>query len=157
MSLFDDAFALVIGNEGGYSNNPRDPGGETRFGISKRAYPNEDIRALTLDRAKEIYRRDYWDKVRGDELPTLVGQQVFDAAANHGAANAVRMLQSALGVTIDGALGPITLRAAWESNPVVFGVLFNAARLEFYTTLPTWPDFGRGWARRVASNLRALT
>ena len=154
---FDDAFATVIGHEGGYSNHPNDPGGETKYGISKRAYPHLDIADLTLDDAKAIYQRDYWNKVRGDELPDAIAVNVFDMAVNHGVKAAVKILQAAVGTDVDGVLGPQTLAAAWRSNPVLAAIRLNASRLDFYTTLTTWSTFGRGWARRVAINLRNIT
>jgi lysozyme family protein len=154
---FVDAFKVVIGHEGGYVNNPDDPGGETKYGISKRAYPGVDIAGLTLDDARAIYEQDYWIPVRGDELPDAIALNVFDAAVNHGVRNAVRILQGALGVGVDGIMGPITFKAAWRVNPLIAAIRFNAARLEFYTTLQTFNSFGRGWVRRVADNLRSLT
>lgn len=84
MNFFEPAFAIVIGIEAGYVNNPRDPGGETKFGISKRAYPNEDIQNLTLERARELYRRDYWDKCGLDALSWEMALIEFDAAVNQG-------------------------------------------------------------------------
>ena len=154
---FDDAFATVIGHEGGYVNHPTDPGGETKYGISKRAYPELVIADLTLEDAKFIYHRDYWTKVRGDDLPDAIAINVFDMAVNHGVKAAVKILQAAVGADIDGALGPQTLAAAWRSNPVLAAIRLNASRLDFYTTLTTWSTFGRGWARRVANNLRNIT
>lgn len=154
---FDQAFETVIGHEGGYVDHPSDPGGRTKYGISQRAYPNEDIPNLTLARAKEIYKRDYWDKVRGDELPDAIALQVFDAAVNQGVRSAIRMLQGAVGVNVDGVYGPVTHAAVWRTNPVLLAIRFNASRLEFLTTLPHWAQFGRGWARRVAHNLREIS
>ena len=154
---FDDAFALLIGHEGGYVNHPDDPGGETKYGISKRSYPGLDIASLTLDDAKAIYRADYWDRVRGDELPDSITFQMFDAAVNHGHRNAIRILQAAVGANVDGILGPETIAKTWRTNAVLLAIRFNAARLDFYTTLPTWATFGRGWTRRVAINLRQIT
>jgi lysozyme family protein len=151
---FEHAFAIVIGHEGGYVNHPSDPGGETKYGISKRSYPALDIATLTLDDARAIYRRDYWNRIKGDDLPPHVAVQVFDAAVNHGCGQAIRLLQRACGVSEDGLIGPVTLATAQAMDPLRFLCRFNAARLEFYTDLPTWPTFGRGWARRVAKNLK---
>ena len=102
MISFARAVAFVLAQEGGYSNDPNDPGGETRYGISKRRYPAEDIRNLTVERARELYRRDYWDKNRCGELPAHMALCVFDAAVNGGAP--VRWLQMAVGASIDFAL-----------------------------------------------------
>ena len=153
---FDTAFETLIGHEGGYVNHPTDPGGETKFGISKRAYPAVDIPTLTLERAKEIYRRDYWDRVKGDALPYAVAFNVFDMAVNSGVSPAIKAMQNALGVTADGVIGPVTVGKAMAMDPVRFAVRFNAARLQFYTELPTWSTFGKGWARRIVSNLKEL-
>ena len=150
---FDDAFARTIGHEGGYVNNPQDPGGETKFGISKRAYPGEDIRSLTIMRTRELYRRDYWDRVQGDQLPPWIAGQVFDAAVNSGVKQAALWLQRAVGAQPDGIIGAKTIAAARRADPATAVARFNAHRLHFLTALPTWPAFGKGWARRIAANL----
>jgi lysozyme family protein len=150
---FDEAFDLLIDHEGGYVNHPNDPGGETKFGISKRAYPNEDIAGLTLDRAKVIYKRDYWDKVEADSLPSEIRFDVFDVAVNSGVRTAVRMLQRAAFAEVDGVLGPRTRLAIKSMNPLVLFARINGARLAFMADLPTWNTFGRGWAKRIAANL----
>lgn len=154
MSNFDMAFDLLLGHEGGYVNHPTDPGGETNWGISKRAYPGEDIKNLTVERAKELYRRDYWSAIKADSMPFAVAFEVFDAAVNHGVGRASRMLQSALGLSADGIIGPVTLATAQAIDTDRFRMKFNAERLDFYSDLSTWPAFGRGWAKRVANNLR---
>ena len=92
---FDVAFEKLIGHEGGYVNDARDPGGETKYGISKRAYPDEDIAGITLEYAKQIYRRDYWDAVQAEYLPDAVRFDLFDAAVNSGVRQAVKWLQLA--------------------------------------------------------------
>jgi lysozyme family protein len=150
---FDEAFTRVIGHEGGYVADSRDPGGETKFGISKRAYPHVDIAALTLDDAKRIYRRDYWSAVRADEMPPAVRFDLFDLAVNSGVAAAARMLQRAAGVTVDAVIGPQTMAAVRAADPERLRSRIAGHRLMLMTDLATWPVFGRGWARRVASNL----
>jgi len=151
---FDDAFERLIGHEGGYVWHEKDPGGETNWGISKRSYPDVDIKNLTIDGAKAIYRKDYWTPIKGDQMPFEVAFEVFDAAVNHGCNRAILFMQEALGVQQDGLIGKITLATAQAINPDKFKMRFNSARLYFYTTLSTWPSFGKGWARRVASNLK---
>lgn len=148
---FDTAFERVIGHEGGYVNDPRDPGGETKFGISKRSYPNEDIANLTIERAKEIYQRDFWTPL-GD-APAAVKFQVFDFAVNSGIQTAIRKLQAAIGVADDGHWGPVSAQrlASMDVNDVL--LRFLAYRLDFMASLKTWDAFGRGWARRIARNL----
>jgi lysozyme family protein len=150
---FDQAFEKLLGHEGGYVDNRADPGGETKFGISKRAYPGEDIRNLTLERAKAIYLRDYWGPAGCDAMPDAVRLQVFDMAVNSGVKAAIKALQKATGETPDGVLGPLTLQAVQSMPAARLVARFNGARLALMAELPQWPSFGRGWARRIASNL----
>ena len=152
---FDDAFDRLLGHEGGYVNDPRDPGGETNWGVSKRAYPNVDIKALTKEAAKSIYRRDYWTPVRADELPESVCFDVFDAAVNHGVLQSAKWLQRAAGAQPDGVIGAQTVAAARASGPQL-AAHFNGYRLQFYTDSSNWSVYGKGWTRRVASNLQRL-
>ena len=153
MGMFDYFIERVIHSEGGYVFHPSDPGGETRYGISKRAYPHLDIKAMTLQEAKDIYRRDFWQRVRGDELPREFAFQALDAAVNHGIGNAVRWMQRAAGVADDGVIGPVTLAAVQRAQPADLVLRFNAERLRFYAKLTTFSTFGRGWVNRVAGNL----
>ena len=153
-SGFDRAFDRLMGNEGGYVNDPRDPGGETNWGISKRSYPQLDVAALTREDAKAIYHRDFWQRGQMGQLDDAVAFQVFDAAVNHGIETAVRMLQRAAGVADDGHVGPITLAAVRAIGVDRMLMCFVAERIDFWTRLQAWPSFGRGWARRSAANLR---
>jgi len=146
---FDTAVTAVLSYEGGYVNDPNDPGGETNWGISKRAYPNLDIRNLTRDRAIEIYRRDYWDSLGCDGFPPLIAIALFDGAVNQGPVAAVRTLQRALGVSVDGVIGPQTLAAARAANGHALLADFLADRAVEYAGLPTFPRFGQGWMRRL--------
>lgn len=150
---FDEAFEKLIGHEGGYVNDPRDPGGETKYGISKRSYPAEDIAGLTLDRAKLIYRRDFWGPAGCDAVHDALRFDLFDMAVNSGVRAAIRTLQGAVGETTDGVIGPRTLQAISSMPPARIVARFNGARLQFMTSLPTWEAFGKGWARRIATNL----
>lgn len=150
---FDDAFKRLIGHEGGYVNHPSDPGGETNFGISRRAYPGEDIQGMTLERAKVIYQRDYWWKAGCDVVPDAVKFDLFDMAVNSGVNPAIRTLQKTVGVDNDGIIGPKTMQAIGSMNPVRFVARFNGHRLQLLSTLANWPAFGRGWANRIAKNL----
>jgi lysozyme family protein len=150
---FDAAFERLIGHEGGYVDHPADPGKATNFGISQRAYPGEDIAGMTLERARFLYRRDYWGPAGCDAVPAGVRFDLFDMAVNSGVRAAVRNLQRAVGEVEDGVLGPRTLQAV-SSMPVARLVArFNGHRLMLMAGLPTWPAFGRGWAKRIASNL----
>lgn len=150
---FDEAFPRLIQHEGGYVNDPRDPGGETRWGISKRSYPHLDITNLTLAQAAEIYRRDYWGPAGCEAVPAQIRFDLFDMAVNSGVRQAVRALQRAVGEVEDGILGPRTLQAIGSLPPARLVARFNGARLAFMVALPTWDAFGRGWARRIAANL----
>jgi lysozyme family protein len=154
MTAFLDLIDRVLSHEGGYVNDPRDPGGETKWGISKRSYPGVDIRGLTRQDAIAIYERDFWQRVQGDKLPRSFAFQALDAAVNHGIGNAVRWMQRAAGVADDGYIGPATLAAVGRAEPADLVLAFNAERLEFYAKLGTFDVFGRGWTRRVAGNLR---
>lgn len=152
--LFETVFDRVIGHEGNYVNNPNDPGGETKFGISKRAYPNLVIKSLTEEDALNIYRRDFWNRIGMDRLPYGVQFQLFDFAVNSGIETAIRYFQRALGVADDGHFGPISYAASTVSTESDMIMNLNAERLDYMTRLKNWPDFGKGWARRIAQNLR---
>lgn len=150
---FDEAFEKLIGHEGGYVDHPNDPGGETKYGISKRAYPGEDIAGMTLERARELYRRDYWSPAGCDAVPDGVKFDLFDMAVNSGVKTAIRTLQRAVGTEPDGVLGPVTLQAIQSMHAARLVARFNGHRLQFMSSLSTWPAFGRGWANRIAKNL----
>lgn len=149
----NQALKHLLGNEGGYSDNPVDPGGKTMYGITERVarahgYMGE-MRDLPLPVATDIYRINYWTPIKADQLPDGLRFHVFDAAVNSGPAQAVKWLQQAAGITVDGAIGPQTLSAATRVSPAKY----SAIRLRFMTGLATWPTFGKGWARRIADNL----
>ena len=150
---FDEAFQKLIGHEGGYIDHPADPGGATNFGISQRSYPGEDIRGMTLERAKQIYRRDYWDAAGCEYLPAKVRFSLFDMAVNSGVKRAVQTVQAAVNADQDGIIGPQTLMLIDIMPAPVLIARFNGHRLRFMSSLPNWPSFGRGWANRIAANL----
>lgn len=156
MTWFDQCFDKLISHEGGYVNDPRDPGGETKFGISKRAYPQVDIKNLTLDAAKAIYKRDYWDRAQCDKLPPQLAYLLFDAAVNSGIGQAIRFLQRAVNLADDGVIGPMTLAAVGRVDAEAISARFLGQRLEFMTKLTTWDAFGKGWARRIADQLKGI-
>ena len=151
---FDQAFDILLQHEGGFSDHAADPGGKTRFGITeavaREAGYRGDMRELPLDLAKRIYKDRYWDAVRAEELPEAIRYTVFDAAVNSGPRQAIRWLQRAVGVRDDGVIGPITLSAVRATDPQALLRRMLSARLRLMTDLPTWPTFGRGWARRIA-------
>lgn len=146
------AVTLTLSHEGGYVNDPHDPGGETNYGISKRAYPHEDIRHLTPERAQSLYHRDYWIAVRGDDLPPALAMQVFDMAVNAGVGTAIRLLQSTLRVTIDGNLGPLTLAAAAKSGRSA-ATGYARRRIRYYVDLAGWSLYGDSWTQRTLATL----
>ena len=150
---FDEAFERLIGHEGGYVNSPADPGGETKYGISKRSYPHLDIQNLTIAESKRLYKRDYWGPSGCDAVPDGIKFLMFDAGVNSGPAAAIKLLQRSVGTTEDGILGPITLTAAGSMHPARLISRLSAHRLLLMADLPAWPAFSRGWVRRVASNL----
>lgn len=156
MSAFDDAFVALIGNEGRYSNNPADPGGETMWGITARVARGWGYQGamqdLPLDTAKAIARKFYWDPYQCDQFDPRVAFQVFDAAYNGG--HPAQWLQQAAGVTADGMIGAITIAAVRQADPLKLVMLFNASRIAYYTSLGTWDSFGKGWSNRIANNLR---
>ena len=162
---FDQAFERLIGHEGQFTNDRQDRGnwttgiigkGElkgTKFGISAMTYPDLDILNLTLDQAKAIYKRDWWDKINADSLHSAIVFQVWDFAVNAGMGTAKRKLQKAVGLAEDGIIGKKTLQAIQnaELNDVL--MKFNAEKLKHYTSLSTWPQYGKGWTNRVANQL----
>jgi lysozyme family protein len=150
---FSFCLAFVLRWEGGYVDHPDDPGGETNFGISKRAHPTVDIKALTWDLAADIYKRHYWEAARCDELPPAVALVVFDSAVNQGVKQAIRFLQRALGVTADGVLGPATLAAIQGPRREELVRDICVERQLHYASLKTWPTFGRGWTKRLLACL----
>ena len=151
---FKQAIDRVLGHEGGYVNNPADPGGETKWGISKRSYPSVNIVSLTRDQAVEIYKKDFWDKINADQLYDGVAYQALDFAVNSGIGTAVRALQRALNVADDGHWGPITATAAKSVSESDQIMRILAERLDFMRKLKNWPTFSSGWVARIASNLR---
>ena len=154
---FARAFPLVLKHEGGYVDHPRDPGGATNLGVTigtlsgwlGRPATKAEVRALTVDAVAPIYRKNYWDAVRGDDLPSGVNYCVFDFGVNSGPRRAIMALQRALNVADDGAIGPITLAAVRKADPEQLVSRICSDRLAFMRQLSTWPTFGRGWQRRV--------
>lgn len=151
---FDQAFDRLLGNEGGYVNRADDPGGETRWGISKRSYPALDIKNLTREEARAIYYQDFWVRGHMNEFDAAIAFQLFDIAVNSGIETAVRLLQRAAGVADDGHIGPVTVEAVKRFSVPDMLMLVIAERLDFWRKLSTWPTFGKGWVGRAAQDLR---
>lgn len=151
---FDDIIEKVLEHEGGYVNDPTDAGGETKYGISKRAYPDEDIKELTIERAKELYKRDYWDRYRTADLPDRLRHIYVDMCINMGGGRAIKILQEACNsknatkIDVDGGIGPATIKAASNVEPF----RLRAYRVMFYAELvmkkPEQERFWVGWFRR---------
>ena len=131
MSVWEKAIEFVLAYEGGWVCDINDPGGETNFGISKKAYPNEDIKAMTAERAKEIYKKDYWDLIGCSQLPGKWAVAVFDTAVNMGQKKAVRLLQSALQVTADGIIGSVTISATHKSSEIAIAKFLALRAAEY--------------------------
>jgi lysozyme family protein len=151
---FDLAFQWILGAEGVFSDDPDDAGGQTKYGISKRAYPHLDIPALTKEQAETIYAADYWHRCQCDAFPRQVGVALFDAAVNQGPKTAVQLLQRALGVDPDGIVGPDTLAAARRKIPGDILLDFLSHRAVRYAEGE--PKFRRGWFRRLFRLQRVL-
>lgn len=156
MSDFDRAFAFVIGAEGGYSNDPHDPGGETKYGIADHSdgvidgkHEGVPIKEISLEGAKGIYRRDYWAPARCDHFPWPLSAMVFDAAVNQGVKAALLTLQKTLGVAQDGIVGPNTLGAVKRADLRELCALYLADRALRYTGTRNFDRYGRGWFKRL--------
>lgn len=154
---FNRAFDLLITHEGGFSNHPDDPGGATMYGITEVVARAEGytgpMRELTLDFAKQVYRKRYWDACRCDQMPDVLRYPLFDAAVNSGPSQAIKWLQAAVGVKADGAIGPVTQQAVNMAAPQPTRQKMIGNRLRFMTQLSNWPSFSKGWARRIAAIL----
>ncbi len=162
---FDTAFNRLIGHEAGFSDDPRDPGNwtggrcgigllkGTKYGIAANTYPDLDIENLSIDQAKAIYYRDWWQRLGADEMDGAIVFQVWDFAVNAGMGSARRALQRAVGVADDGMIGPRTLAAVNGMSVTDVIMRFNAQRLRYYTSLSKWGTYGKGWTNRVAGNL----
>lgn len=152
MSNFDKAIVGVLKYEGGYSADKDDPGGETNYGICKRQYPGIDIKALTLEEAIEIYRRDYWRNYM-DLMPYEIGAKLFDASVNMGHEQANYLIQRAVGVIDDGIIGHHTLTAINKDDPELLMRRFISTIKRFYERLieckPEMAKYKKGWFTRA--------
>lgn len=157
-SNFNNALQHVLKSEGGFVNHPADPGGMTNLGVTAKTwsdwighFPTEaEMRALTPEKVAPLYKKMYWDKIHGDELPAGVDYVTFDIAVNSGSGRAAKMLQQVVGVPADGSIGPATVKAVLTCN-VSSEDLVNKLcdkRLDFWKSLPTFGTFGKGWTNR---------
>jgi lysozyme family protein len=159
------AFKKLIEHEGGFTSDPRDPGnklpdgrpGSTNLGVTQKVWEDyvgqqvthEEMKALTKADVEPLYKKQYWDSIRGDLLPRGVDYVVFDMSVNSGPGRAAMTLQSCIGVKADGIIGPATLAAVSNANLHELIESFSEKRLEFMEKLPEWPIYGNGWERRV--------
>lgn len=163
--IFDYAFINILKYEGGYTNDPNDRGNwtsgtvgkgqckGTKYGISAMAYPNLDIKNLSEEQAKEIYYKDYWVKIGLEQLNPKLALQVFDAAIQHGASTAIKLLQRLLGIKDTGVINNELTEAIKFENQETLIFRYIAKRLEYYTSIKTFSLYGKGWVNRMASNL----
>jgi lysozyme family protein len=157
-SNWDNSFKLMLKSEGGFVNHPSDPGGMTNLGVTKATWENwvgresdeAEMRGLTPEKVEPLYKKKYFDAVRGDELPMGLDYLMFDFAVNAGAGRAIKTLQTAVGVTPDGGFGPMTMAAVQAVDPVELIERFSQAKEDFYRSLTTFATFGKGWLNRVA-------
>ena len=154
---FNKSFALVLKSEGGYVNNPKDPGGETKMGVTKAAWstwlkrtimPGE-MAKLTIADITPFYKALYWDKSYCPQLPLGLDYMVFDASVNMGVGQSIRLLQRSLGCVADGVIGPNTMKAINDADTKTLIDKFSAQKEMFYRSLATFATFGKGWLRRV--------
>ena len=158
ISNWQKSFELMLKSEGGYVNNPVDPGGMTNLGVTKATWENwvgresdeAEMRGLTPEKVEPLYKKKFFDAVRGDELPVGLDYLMFDFAVNAGAGRAIKTLQTAVGVTPDGGFGPMTMAAVQAVDPNELIERFSQAKEDFYRSLNTFATFGKGWLNRVA-------
>ena len=154
---FSDALEVILHHEGGYVNHPKDPGGMTNMGVTKRVYEEhggtKDMKDLTVEDVAPIYKKGYWDKMKGDELPNGLDLCVFDFGVNAGPGRAAKYLQTMIGTVADGGIGPNTLAKVAEyveEHGLAKAIdNYQEARQSYYEKLSTFATFGRGWTRRV--------
>jgi lysozyme family protein len=154
---FEKSLAELLKHEGGFVNHPSDPGGATNLGVTQavwedwidRTVSEENMKALTPAKVAPLYKELYWDRVKGDKLPSGVDYCVFDAAVNSGVSRAAKWLQTTVAAVPDGAIGEQTLKLVLLTNPQMLIDKYSANRLAFLQRLETWPTFGKGWERRV--------
>ena len=160
MSNYNECLKIILMHEGGYVNHPKDPGGETNLGVTKRVYEEwggtKEMKDLTVEDVEPIYKKNYWDKIKGDDLPDGLDLCVFDFGVNAGPGRAAKFLQKLLGVTQDGGIGPQTLGALQsaigedkitQTREMI--EKYQSMRQEYYEGLSTFDTFGKGWTRRV--------
>lgn len=157
MNNYDRCLRIILHHEGGYVNHPKDPGGETNLGVTKRVYEEwggtKDMKDLTVEDVAPIYYKNYWNRVRADDLPAGLDLCVFDFGVNAGTGRSAKFLQRLVGTTVDGGIGPATIGAVniYVQTEGIEATIeaFQNSRQEYYESLSTFETFGRGWTRRV--------
>jgi lysozyme family protein len=158
---FDKCLEMLLSHEGGFVNHPEDPGGITNLGVTKKVYDEwtgresteQEMRDLTPDDVAPIYKKNYWDRVKGDSLPSGLDWACFDWCVNSGSGRPAKAVQRAVGATQDGAIGPQTLGLIMEKDPEEIINYVYGVRQDFYKSLKTFETFGRGWTRRNKETL----
>ena len=166
LSNWQQAFEQMLKSEGGFTDDERDKGnqlpdgrkGSTMLGVTQfnweqhvgHQVTHDDMRKLTPADVEPLYKKKYWDVVQGDKLPNGIDYLCFDMGVNAGPGRSIKLLQTAVGVTADGGLGPITLSAVWAADPVKLIQDFSDAKEAFYRGLDDFPVYGNGWLNRVA-------
>tara|TARA_R100000655_G_scaffold26313_2_gene54181 strand:- start:9507 stop:10028 length:522 start_codon:yes stop_codon:yes gene_type:complete len=153
---FKDCLSMLLKHEGGFVDHPKDPGGATNKGVTKKVYDEylgrectiDELKNIPMDHVEEIYKKNYWDKVKGDDLPNGVDFSIFDWAVNSGPGRASKALQKVIGATQDGAIGPKTLQLVDTKSPKEIIDRVSEERENFYRSLKTFDTFGKGWIRR---------
>ena len=149
---FDECLKMLLHHEGGYVNHPSDPGGETNLGVTKKVYQEwggtKDMKDLTVEDVAPIYKKNYWDRCKCDDLESGVDWVVFDWAVNSGTGRAAKAIQKICGASQDGAIGPKTLALIGTQNTQYVIEEFGKIRQDFYESLKTFDTFGKGWTRR---------
>ena len=149
---FDECLKMLLHHEGGYVNHPKDPGGETNLGVTKRVYEKwggtKDMKDLTVEDVAPIYKKNYWNRCKCDDLESGVDWVVFDWAVNSGTGRAAKAIQKICGASQDGAIGPKTLALIKTQDTEYVIEEFGKIRQDFYESLKTFDTFGKGWTRR---------
>jgi len=154
---YQKCLEMILHHEGGYVNHPKDPGGETNLGVTKKVYEEhggkKDMKDLNVKDVSPIYKKSYWDRCKCDSMPKALALCVFDFGVNAGTGRAAKYLQGMIGTKKDGGIGPNTLKALDEyiEKHGVKGAVqeYQSQRQKYYEKLKTFKTFGRGWTRRV--------
>ena len=155
---WNKSFQLLLASEGGFSNHPSDPGGRTNLGVTQAVWENwigrlsteKEMRSLTPAQVEPLYKKKYWDACRCDDLPSGIDYLVLDFAVNAGVGRSAKLLQQCVSVSVDGAIGPITITAVKSKDQKELIEKFSDEKATFYKSLPTFSSFGNGWLNRIA-------